>query len=859
MMDEKGEAARELWTYLNEDLEVIGKRVHDRVEYTASSRPWFLLARENLQEGVLTDTYLFDSFQEPGITAAKSIGTQCVVGIDITLASLEDFLNNLYVSENCRTALLDAKGSILASNSKLKEWIGSSNDFLAPINTTFNDNTDMQGLSEVVLSPTREGAFSMRDTYMIWSRSWEPIGGHVFDLIMIAPSEDFLGYLVEMRQRAIASALFLLFLLFPFVMLGSRRLSHFLTILAREARRMKNLDFNGDVPQKTIIVEFAELSEAFALMKSALKAKTKDLQIATVKLQRIIDLGIAMSVEKNTDLLTEMILKGAKEIGDADGGSLYLKKGDHLEFQVVLNDSLNIAQGGAEKERVRLPHVPLYKENGEPNRNNVVSCAIHDQRTIVVDNAYESKGYDFTGTREFDTFNNYKSISFMTVPLQVQGGDMIGALQLINARSPVEGQIIPFSDSVKTFIEALSAEAAAIYQAKALINSNDRLLESFIQLIAGAIDTKSPYTGGHCKRVPELAIMLANEAERTSAGPLADFRFSSDEERKAFRYGAWLHDCGKITTPEYVVDKSVKLETINNRIHEIRMRFEIFLRDLKIEELEAVMSGKNPADARTAREEEEDKLFDDFSFIAECNYGNRYLSDGDIKRLRLIGNRKWFRRMDPSLGLSWAEHERFVESGRTTKPGWEFLLDDRKDHIILLQTQSRNDYKGLGFMLEQPEYLYNNGELYNLSIPVGTLNREERYKINEHIIQTIMMLQTLPFPDALKRVPEFAGTHHERLSGDGYPRMLKADDLSIPSRIMAIADIFEALTAGDRPYKRAKKISEAIEILYQFKKDNHIDPDLFNLFLTSGIFSVYAKQHLPPDLIDEVDVDRYLE
>lgn len=206
MMDEKGEAARELWTYLNEDLEVVGKRVHDRVEYTASSRPWFLLARENLQEGVLTDTYLFDSFQEPGITAAKSIGTQCVVGIDITLASLEDFLNNLYVSENCRTALLDAKGSILASNSKLKEWIGSSNDFLAPINTTFNDNTDMQSLSEVVLPPTREGAFSIRDTYMIWSRSWEPIGGHVFDLIMIAPSEDFLGYLVEMRQRAIASA-----------------------------------------------------------------------------------------------------------------------------------------------------------------------------------------------------------------------------------------------------------------------------------------------------------------------------------------------------------------------------------------------------------------------------------------------------------------------------------------------------------------------------------------------------------------------------------------------------------------------------------------------------------------------------
>jgi hypothetical protein len=378
-----------------------------------------------------------------------------------------------------------------------------------------------------------------------------------------------------------------------------------------------------------------------------------------------------------------------------------------------------------------------------------------------------------------------------------------------------------------------------------------------IKLVAGAIDAKSPYTGGHCERVPELALMLAEEATKIQHGPLAEFAFHSQEEWDEFRVGAWLHDCGKVTTPEYVVDKATKLETIYNRIHEIRMRFEVLLRDAALQRLEALMAGVSMADADEAFDRRKQQLLDDFAFIGECNLGSEFMEPEKVERLQRIGAQTWSRNFDDRLGLSHEELKRHERTPVSTLPATESLLSDKAFHIVPRVADAAPDPKH-GFKVKVPEHLYNYGELYNLSIARGTLTEEERFKINDHIIQTITMLDALPLPRHLKRVPEYAGTHHETLTGSGYPRKLTLNELSVPSRIMAIADIFEALTASDRPYKKAKSLSEAVKILSYFKKDQHIDPDLFDLFLTTGLYKRYGERFLKPDQLDEVDISQYI-
>ena len=594
-------------------------------------------------------------------------------------------------------------------------------------------------------------------------------------------------------------------------------------------------------------------------MKKVLAVKTRALESALQKLERIIELGISMSIEKDPDRLIEMILMGAKEISGADGGSLYLKENDNeLNFKIVYNDSLGFAQGGTSGNPVSLPAVNLYNDDGSLNYHNVVSCAFHDGRTIVIDDAYTDPDFDFSGTRKFDSLNNYRSTSFMTVPLKLQGSEILGALQLINCVSVEDNLVVPFSRDIQSFVEALSSLAAAVLYNRNLIDSQTALFESLIQLTASAIDTKSPYTGGHCERVPVLAEMMVSAAENATGGPFTDFCFGSAEEKQAFIIGSWLHDAGKMTTPEFVVDKAVKLETIYNRIHEIRTRFEVLLRDARLMEKQALLDGTDPETAAAGLEAAERALYEDFGFIAGCNTGEVEMDEQARERLISIAEKTWFSHFDHTAGLSMAESERTDIPYSQGEPIEEKLISDKAVHMIPDNGRTKELYGDYGFILPAPKVLYNRGELYNLLIPRGTLTEEERYKINEHIMQTIVMLDRLPFPGGMSRIPEFVGTHHENLSGTGYPRGLKASELSVPSRILAIADIFEAVTASDRPYKRANRLSEAVEILFRMVGAGNIDRDLFILFLESGVFMKYAEQYLPPEQIDEVDTGYYL-
>jgi HD-GYP domain-containing protein (c-di-GMP phosphodiesterase class II) len=573
-----------------------------------------------------------------------------------------------------------------------------------------------------------------------------------------------------------------------------------------------------------------------------------EVKIRTAKLNLLIDSGLLMAVEKNREKLLMHILQEGQKLLQCDGGTLYL-----VTKQNTLRFTLRTRQDILPFEELNLLD-PLTQQAN----TKYVSCfAAHYKKTILIDDVYQERRFDFSGTRSFDAQTGYKTVSLLTVPMAPRNGQTIGVLQFINALDPQSGKPIPFPVDVLPLIEALAAQAAVALDNLKLIEGQKSSTENIIRALAAAIDTKSPHTGHHCVRVPDLAVMLAEAACKETEGPLADFTFESDDQWLEFRVGAWLHDCGKITTPEYVIEKATKLDMFYNRIHEIRMRFEVLLRDAEILRLENLLNGLDIAAANHQFEQQKNQLFDDFAFLAECNMGREGMDYADLERIQQLAEKVWFRHFDDEVGLSQQDTMRLASHPKPTLPVKESLLADKPKHIIP-RTNPQAPDPALGIKMEMPEHLYNHGEIYNLSIHKGTLSREDRYKINEHIIETINLLEKVPFPDFLKRVPEYATTHHETLDGRGYPRQLTETDLSIPARIMAVADIFEAITASDRPYKKPYTLSESLKILCNMKDNRHIDAAVFELFLTSGVYMRFAQKYLLPEQIDDVNILDFL-
>jgi HD-GYP domain-containing protein (c-di-GMP phosphodiesterase class II) len=523
------------------------------------------------------------------------------------------------------------------------------------------------------------------------------------------------------------------------------------------------------------------------------------------RLERLNAIGVALSAERDNKRLLEMILLGAKEITNADGGTLYTITDDkHLKFEIMSNKTLNIAMGGTTGKEIPFLPLPLYLEDGSPNLTTVAAYATLNDRTVNIENAYEAKDFDFTGTRKFDEKTGYHSQSFLTIPMKNHEAEVIGVLQLINAIDIDTQEIIPFSAANQSLVESLASQAAVAMTNHNLIEGLKGLFEAFIELIAEAIDQKSPYTGGHCRRVPELTLMLAQAAIDTKSGPLKDFSLN-EKEFYELKIAGWLHDCGKVTTPESVMDKPTKLSTIFDRIHLIDQRFEL----LK-QQAECAMLKKQVEALHHGQHGELEKLELDLkAFKQQCD------EDRDFLRKSNIG----------SEFMTAADRQRIQDLGAQT------LLDVNGRLVPFL---SEN-------------------ELYNLKIERGTLTSEEREVINNHIVVTINMLESLPYPKGLQRVPEYAGGHHERMDGNGYPKGLTREQMSVPARVMGIADIFEALTSKDRPYKKAKTLSESLYILGNMKLNHHIDPDLFDIFVREKIYLKYAEQFLEPEQIDEVD------
>jgi HD-GYP domain-containing protein (c-di-GMP phosphodiesterase class II) len=522
------------------------------------------------------------------------------------------------------------------------------------------------------------------------------------------------------------------------------------------------------------------------------------------RLEQLNAIGASLSAERDINRLLESILAAAKTITRADGGTLYRVAEDKtLRFEIVRTSSLRYYLGGTTGNPVPFYPIQLYKD-GKPNHSMVAAHAALTGKTVNIPDAYTAEGFDFSGTRAFDSKTGYRSQSFLTVPMRNHDHEIIGVLQLINAHDPKSGDVVAFSPSDQRLAESLASQAAVALTNRMLIMQLEQLFESFINLMNSAIDEKSPYTGGHCQRVPVLTMLLAEAVNDTKEGPLRDFTMS-EKDRYELKIAGLLHDCGKVTTPVHIVDKATKLETIFDRVHLIDTRFEVLKRDAEIESLRRklqFLQEKKPMEASS-----EDKrlrewlreLDDDRRFLQACNIGSERMKDEDIARVQRIAAYRW---------RDTAGHEA------------DFLTAD---------------------------------EVKNLTIRAGTLTDDERKVINHHIVATIKMLEALPWPKHLTKVPEYAGGHHERMDGKGYPKGLTREQMSVQARCMGIADIFEALTAKDRPYKKGKTLSESLEILGRMKENGHVDPDLFDIFVRRKVYQRYAEMFLDREQIDTVD------
>ncbi len=519
------------------------------------------------------------------------------------------------------------------------------------------------------------------------------------------------------------------------------------------------------------------------------------------RLHLLTELSVALGNGPDTGELLDRILQAARSMTDADGGTLYRPSADgrSLCFHITVNESLDIYQGGASGRAIDIGPVPLFDPDGQPNLASVAAYAANTRTSVNIEDVYQTNLFNFSGMRSFDAQFGYHSQSFLTVPMTNHEGALVGVLQLINALDPATGQIRPFSATDQRFIEALAAQAAVALTNQQLIVQLEQLFESLVNLINICIDEKSPYTGRHCQAVPRLTMMLAEAVHETASGPMAGFRMT-ESDRKELWLSGLLHDCGKLVTPVHVVDKATKLETIFDRIQLVDTRFEVLLRDAEIRALRAKCApGADAAAIDAGLAEETARLRDERDFLRRANVGGEGMSAADQERVRTIACHRW-------TGPDGAERA---------------LLDA--------------------------------DEVANLTVRFGTLTEDERKIINNHIVVSIRMLESLPWPKHLANVPEYAGGHHERMDGKGYPRGLTREQMSVQARVMAIADIFEALTARDRPYKKGKPLSESLRILGNFAVNGHIDPDLFDVFIRRKVYMEYAREHMDEHQIDAVD------
>jgi HD-GYP domain-containing protein (c-di-GMP phosphodiesterase class II) len=810
------------YLFFDMHLRILEDRAMPEYNFDPRGRPWYAQAMQGADMAV-TVPYLFFTTREIGTTfARRSADGTAVAGVDLTLDTLSALLRSMRPTPSAELAILNEQGELLADA-----------DSAAYPFVEKNGTVRLPKISELDRRPLASVARSMRSsTLQLFpvetpKGTWEalvsplPLPGLTLYLAVTAPQRELLAQADRIRNRSLFIALGAAVVTVVLTLLLSRLASKPIAALSQETKAIRQLKFDRPIAIRSSIAEIDALARSMTAMKSTI--------------QRFLNVGAALAEERRFDRLLDRILVETIRVASARGGMIYLTEPDgRLKCALARWDDKIVERDRADLDATRDKDHP------------VVRAAAGGALTAMM----TQEEFD----RWYPGFAHRDALATLAVPLKSQQEDVVGVLMLSQDPETLTG--VEERDEL-ALVEAVSGTAAAAIETQRLLHEQKLLLDAFIELVAGAIDRKSPYTGSHCQRVPELTKMIARAAQEATHGPFKDFALD-EAQWEELHIAAWLHDCGKVTTPEFVVDKATKLEAIYDRLHEVRMRFEVIKREAEVACWKAIADGAG----RDSRLAELDTLWaaldEEFAFVAASNEGGEEMAPEKLERLREIARRRWTRTLDDRLGLSREERLRKARVPAVALPAVEPLLADRPDHILERPEQDRiAPDNRWGFKVDVPANLYNRGEIYNLGIARGTLTPEDRYKINEHMIETIRMLSRLPLPRHLRNVVEIAGGHHEKMDGTGYPRRLRREQMSLPARMMAVADIFEALTAGDRPYKKAKTLSESLSIMARMRDESHIDPDIFDLFLSAGVYSTYARRFLKPEQIDAIDPARF--
>ncbi len=839
-----------VYQFYGEDLHLIETRTVESDGFDPRKRTWYSKAMQS-DRTVFTDPYLFFTTGQIGITTARALsGRAGVVGADSVLLSIAHNIEEQKLTASTEIALLDKDGLLFFSASEA-DVLELKKSRMQPgnqgLHTKDLGDKVLNALYRESVAKGVEGGRVVEIDGKYWFvHARRLVNGNKNGMYLLigAPIKELVLDAIVTRRR---NLYFLACTMAVALLIGfyfSRRVALSLFELSKQAESVREFKLSTTFNIRSRITEVSELAKSMSVMQSAIN--------------RFVAIARALSAERKMGTVLEMIVQEAQSVTRADGGGIGLVSDDGKTFKYLM---VRNGVSGARFDETDIPTPAVGLIQAKSREEFVEAAVIEDAQTLVCDDIHKGSrsGFEFSQVESLHGSQEYRCTSLLFIPLLNRQEEVIGLLHLVNARDKGDGSICGFSEDKVAYVTALASNAALALDNNRLIRAQKELFDSFVRLIAGAIDTKSPYTGGHCQRVPILAEMLGDAASVSKIRAFKDFKLSRDERYELF-IASWLHDCGKVTTPEYVVDKATKLETNYNRIHEIRTRFEVLWRDLDVIYYKALAKDTAPKEVLSQERDAGRKiLHDDFAFVAECNVGGEFMAPEYIERLQHIAKKNWFRNFDKRLGLSGDEEAHMDMLCQVEFPVQETLIADKKEHIFE-RTDAGKPYgdNPLGITMAVPEHRFNLGELHNLSIAKGTLTEEERFTINDHIVQTIEMLSKLPFPKEIRRVPDWAGNHHEKLDGSGYPRSLTGKQLSIPERIMAVADIFEALTAADRPYKTPKKLSTCLKIMSLMRNDGHICPDLFELFLRSGVYSSYAEKHMMTEQIDEVNVEAYL-
>ena len=787
------------WSFYDAQLKLLSTALRPEYQFDPRTRPWYQEAQHRRAQ-ILTAPYLFFTTQELGITLSQpSAEGTAVLGLDVALSDLSREIGDLRPVPRTEIAVLDKDNRVLAypDMSRVLRLDGGQLS-MRPLSEL--GVPSLLALHQLGVQPGKPLRFEVGGEE--WLGQVQPLQSsrwRDWQLVMAIPTAQLLLDLNRNLRRQMWLLLALIGLLLPVGWMAGRRVGRSLSGLAAQAQSLARFDFRRPAPTASPVCEVRELGRVMERMSDTI--------------HKFLRISRHISAESRLDVMLSNVLYELVQASICSSGAVYL----------------------VDTERRNLERTARY-------------CADAQDQPLYPDHL--DMVY-FTNYTEVQLGDSVQPV--LRVQLHTRGGKPLGLLVLRYVEDQRQDE-----SYFRAFVEKLSGTLSVAIETRHLIEGQRKLFDAVIKVLAYTIDAKSPYTGAHCARVPQLAEALMQSLCDTREGPFADVAMT-DAELYEFRLGAWLHDCGKVTSPEHIIDKATKLETLYNRIHEVRLRFEVLWRDAELAYWQQYVAGAELSQIQHELLQKRQQLQDDFAFVAQSNIGGEAMADADVRRLESIGKAQWLRYFDDRLGLSRAEEERLAGVPPAPLPAREWLLADRPEHIVPWgarrpPVEAGNPANRWDFDMTLPPQEAHLGELHNLAVRRGTLTAEDRFKINDHIVQTVIMLSGLPFPPHLARVPAIASSHHEKLDGSGYPRRLRGEQLSLADRVMTLADIFEALTASDRPYKPAKTLSQSMAIMVGMVREHHIDAEVFRFFLRSSVWQDYAQRFLSEAQRDRVDV-----